>query len=370
MNCPGSVKLCARFPEEVESEWAAEGTAMHEAMDLILTNAVAKDRDVIGLKLNGIIIDEEMFEEGIAPALAYFDKIDDELGGIEFLNEQTVQFPGIPGAFGLTDIIGAAADRTVIVDWKFGRGVAVSAVENEQEMFYGVAAMHTPATAHFFKPDRPVELFIAQPRVNDGEPFTRWLTTPAQLEGFALELRKAVKIALEDEDPPLKMGEWCKFCSAKTMCPLFTGRAKVADQLAASEMMSALNDLLPMADAFIDLGKTIKDLAHKKLEEGAVIPGWKLVRKSQHRKWKDEPAALKWLKKMGLTLAEAYRKKILSPAQAEDTLRKAGVREVPSDLLAPKNAAGTTLAPMSDPRPPVMLAASAMQAIADRLKGK
>jgi hypothetical protein len=63
MNCPGSVNLCAQYPN-VETVFAAEGTALHEAIDLIFQGKTEKDTDVIGLVFNGheITILESLYE--------------------------------------------------------------------------------------------------------------------------------------------------------------------------------------------------------------------------------------------------------------------------------------------------------------------
>lgn len=368
LQCPGSVQLCATFPN-VESEFAAEGTALHMAMDMIMSGIAKVDRDVVGLTFNGYVIDEDMFEEAVAPVLDHWDALDKELGGIDFYSEQRVVFPGIENAFGTTDLVGTAKDRSVVYDFKFGRGVAVDAEDNPQLKYYALAAMHTPATAQFFSDDKPVELFIAQPRVNDGEPFTRWMTTTRQLEAFGVELRTAVETALLP-DAPLKMGPYCKFCSAKSGCPLYQNLADDALALTPDAMRDHLADWLPEADRLIEIGQFIKNLAHNQMENGMSIPGWKLVNKKMMRSWKDDEKALKYFIKMGLPAAERFVKKMISPAQAEAALKK---NSLPAELpaaLVDKRSSGTTLAPESDKRPAVAIAPNALANLAARLSAR
>jgi hypothetical protein len=368
MECPGSLRLRGKYPSIV-SDFASEGTALHEAVDFILQQKVEKDRDVIGLTFNGYVIDEAMYEEAVLPALEQFDKLDDELGGIDYFNEERVVFPEIEDAFGTVDIVGAARDRTVVLDWKFGRGVAVDAVENAQMMYYAVAAMHTEKTAKFFAKDRPVELFIVQPRVNDGEPFTRWMTTPLQLEAWALEFRNAVKAA-ELPDAPLKLGAHCKFCSAKPGCPAYNNLAQDTLALTPDERRAKLEQILPYADLFIELGNDIKAMAHAHLEQGHPIEGWKLVNKRAQRSWVDDDKALRYLTKAGLPAAERYVKKFLSPKQAEDALKRNNLpAQLPKGLVEAVSS-GTTLAPASDPRPEVPVSASVMQQLAASLAAR
>ena len=365
MNCTASVELCAKYPS-VESDFAAEGTACHEAIDLIMQGKTDKDTDVIGLVFNGITMTEDLFLAAVAPALDYFDGLQDELGDLQYFNEQRVTFPEIDGAFGTVDIVGTAKDRSIVLDWKFGKGVAVEAERNEQLMYYAYAAAHTPGTARFFSKDKPIELIIVQPRVNDGEPFTRWITTWMQLEAFALELRRAVEKAYSGE-ATYALGEWCKFCNGRLGCNLYNNRARSLVGLSREQLEAQMTDLLPLADNMISFGNQIKALAHELLEQGATIPGYKLVAKRATREWADEQKALKFMAKAGLPAAERHVKKILSPKQTEDALKRHRLpAELPASLIE-KHSSGTTLAPADDKRPTVALPKQALAALGARL---
>lgn len=384
MNCTASVALCARYPN-VETDFAAEGTQCHEAIDLILMGKVKHDRDVIGVTFNGRVMTEELFEEAIVPALDMFDALDKELGGIEFFNETRVTFPGIPfpiyddrgnvigtkedSAFGTADIVGKARDRTICWDWKFGKGKAVYAENNPQLMYYAYAAAHTPPLDKFFDRDRPIELFICQPRTNDGEPFTRWMTSMTQLEVFAMELRKKVEIAFSPE-AEFKLGPWCGFCNAKTGCPLYTNKVTEVGLMTREQMEAELEKWLPYADTMIAWGKDVKDAAHRLLDQGGRVPGWKLVNGRQTRSWVDEEKTLRYFSKIGLPVPARHIKKIVSPAQAEKALKSAGLPDELPKALVDSRPSGTTLAPESDKRPAVVLAPDALKALAGRLSAR
>lgn len=368
LQCPGSVQLAAKYPN-TETEFAAEGTALHMAMDMIMSGVAKNDRDVIGLTFNGYVISEELYAEAVQPVLDDWDKLDTELGGIDFLSEQRVTFPYIEDAFGTTDIIGAAKDRTLVLDFKFGRGVSVSAEDNPQLKYYALAAMHSPATKAFFADDKPVELFISQPRVNDGEPFTRWMTTTRQLEAYGIELKQAVERGLEP-DAPFKMGPYCRFCPAKVGCPLYQNLARNSLALSREQATDEIAEWLPQADLLIELGTFIKNRAHELMEQGASIPGYKLVNKRANRSWKDEEKAIRYFAKIGLPAAERHVKKIVSPAQAESALKKAGLPAQLPDALVEKVSSGTTLAPESDNRPAVSIASGALKLLAERLSSR
>lgn len=367
LNCTASVNLCAKYPN-VESTFAAEGTALHEAIDFIFQGKTQNDREVIGLVFNGYEITEEMFENAIEPALAMWDALDKELGGITYFNERRVVFPGIENAFGTVDIVGTAKDRSVVWDWKFGRGVAVSATWNEQLMYYALAAAHTFPTDQFFDKDKPIEVFICQPMVLNGERFTRWTTSMAQLEVFGMELRKAVEIS-QSPDATYRMGTWCKFCNAKTGCPEYNNTVQGIATTARAQSEEELAKWLPYADLMIEWGEHVKQAAHKLLEQGGVIPGYKLVPKRAMRSWTDEGQAEAWLATSGVAEADRYTKKFISPAQAEKALKAVGVREIPEHLIA-KISSGTTLATEDDPRSALPIAPDAFKLLAERLSAK
>jgi hypothetical protein len=364
MNCPGSVNLCAQYPN-VETVFAAEGTALHEAIDLIFQGLLKSDRDVIGLDFNGFVITEDMFEQAIVPALAMWDALDAELGGINYYNERRVVFPGIDGAFGTVDMVGTSKDRTVVWDWKFGRGVAVTAEKNEQLMYYAYAAAHTQPTDKFFDYDKPIELFICQPMISNGERFTRWTTSWAQLEVFALELRHAVERS-QEPDPPFKTGSWCRFCNAKTGCPAYRGMVDQVATLSPAQMQSEIERWLPYADMMIEWGQAVKDTAHRHLEEGGSIDGWKLVQKRATRKWTDEDKAEAFLAEAGVPPDVRAVKNVISPAEAEKVLKRLKAGEIPDSLVS-KISSGTTLATADDKRPAVETSVTALQRLADGL---
>lgn len=379
--CPGSVNLCAKYPSK-SSSYAEEGTACHEAIDLILQGKTQKDTDVIGVVFNHIEITQDLYDTVIEPALRIFDDLDKELGGIEFYNEQRVVFPDIPmpvfdddgnptgewtegGAFGTTDVVGRARDRSLLIDWKAGAGVAVEAEGSEQLMYYAYAAAHTEPTSKFFDRNTPIELIIIQPRSMDGEPFSRWLVSWVQLEAFASELRAAVRRS-QEPDPPFNLGPHCRFCAAKTGCPLYTGKVEEVGMLTQDQIAAEMEKWLPWADVMIKWGQDVKDMAHAALESGATIPGYKIVNKRATRRWADEEKAIKFFQRMKLPADERFEKKIISPAKAEKALKPLGIAELPKDLVVSESS-GTTLAPADDKRPAVLVGGGALKKLAERL---
>ncbi len=342
--CPGSVKLVQQMPPRPSSSYADEGTLLHNTIADILMGDRAPE-EFIGAAYAEITLDEDLMERKLRPALEALNDIDPDKE-MEYAVEVRVGFGDrLPGVFGSTDVVGRIGDRAIILDWKFGTGVAVDVEENAQLMFYAAAAMRTPEARWAFAGAKEVELIIVQPP----HPPKRWVTDVGRILNFEHELLAAVRTAL-GPNPPLAAGDHCRWCAAKPICPVMTGAAQRAlrtaiKQLSLDDLGQSLKDAELLEQWIADL----RALAHQIIEEGASVPGFKLVPKRAIRKWADETSALEALKNVGLEEQELVETALISPAKAEKLLKKQKLA-LP-DGLTVATSSGTTLAPDSDPRP-------------------
>ncbi len=345
INCPGSVALVAKMPPKPSSSYADEGTLLHDAIALIL-DGKETSQSVIGMKYKGIELTQELFDDKLAPALAALEEIDPN-NEMEFLVETKVSFGDlIPGAFGSTDLMGRLGDRAIVLDWKFGSGVAVSAENNYQGMYYAAAAMRTLGCDWVFRDAKEIEIIIVQPPA-----VKRWVTTFDRIKEFERELVLAVKKSA-DADAPLNMGSHCRWCAAKPTCPQMTG---AVDRVVKNQMQNIdaanLSRYLEQADLVEQWVSDVRALAFDLLEKDTPVPGYKLVAKRGTRQWVDENKVESELKSF-IESDLMYTKKIISPAQAEKILKKAKL-ELPEGL-AVSVSSGSTLARDSDPRPAIV----------------
>jgi len=345
INCPGSVALVAKMPPKPSSTYADEGTLLHDAIALIL-DGKETSQSVIGMKYEGIELTEELFDDKLAPALAALEEIDPN-NEMELLVETKVSFGDlIPGAFGSTDLMGRLGDRAIVLDWKFGSGVAVSAENNYQGMYYAAAAMRTLGCDWVFRDAKEIEIIIVQPPA-----VKRWVTTFDRIKEFERELVLAVKKSA-DADAPLNMGSHCRWCAAKPTCPQMTG---AVDRVVKNQMQNIdaanLSRYLEQADLVEQWVSDVRALAFDLLEKDTPVPGYKLVAKRGTRQWVDENKVESELKSF-IESDLMYTKKIISPAQAEKILKKAKL-ELPEGL-AVSVSSGSTLARDSDPRPAIV----------------
>ena len=341
--CPGSVKLVQKMPPQPSSVHADRGTMLHDVISrILLDQGVAIGQ----YKHKDQLLTQELYDEKIAIALDALDEIDPH-GDLVYEVETRVGFGDLlPGVFGSTDLVGRIGDRALVLDWKFGDGVVVDAEENAQLMFYAAAAMRTEALKWAFDGAAEIECVIVQPPM-----VKRWVTTPERIKEFERELVRAVKIASQ-EDAPLAQGEHCRWCAAKPICPQMTGAVdRAIKQQIVNLDVDTLAQHLHTADLLEGWIKDLRALAFGLLEQGATVPGYKLVQKQARRKWTDEGAAKLALLSLGLKESVVAETSIMSPAQAEKALKKR-FSELPDDLIKSESS-GTTLAPLDDERPAV-----------------
>jgi hypothetical protein len=333
--CPASIELVAKMPPKPSSKYADEGTLLHDAISQIL-DCKATPESVIGMTYEGITLTQELYDDKIAVALAALDEIDPDKQ-MEFAVESSVNFGDLlPGVFGSADLLGRIGKKAIVLDWKFGNGVAVEATENYQGMFYAAAAMRTPETAWVFEDVEEIEIIIVQPPM-----VKRWVTTPERIKAFELELIAAVK----GPRTKLESGEHCRWCAAKPTCPKVTGAVDRALKTALvrvdADQISEYLAQAELLEAWID---SVRVLAFDMLENDVRVPGFKLVAKRGTRQWVNDQVA------KDLLGDKAYESKLISVAQAEKLI---GKKNFPADL-AVSVSSGSTLAAESDPRPAVL----------------
>lgn len=356
--CPASVALCAKMPPNPESQHAARGTLLHNAIADILEHDYAPE-EAIGFTYKDLELTRELFDEKIVPALAALDSVDPDKQ-MEYMVETRVGFGDfLPGVFGSTDLLGRIGNRAVVLDWKFGDGVLVDAADNPQLLFYAAAAMRTPEAQWVFEGATEIELVIVQP-----PSVRRWVTDKARVVHFERQLATAVKAAQAGADQYV-LGDHCRWCAGKPICPSMTGAVDRALQAQLAALPAEqIGHYLAQADILEDWIKDLRALAYNMLDKGAKVPGYKLVAKRTTRHWADETKARDFLLN---SLVEPYKElELISPAQAEKALKKIK-KELPDELIS-NISSGSTLVEESDPRPAVLQIGKQLVAALNKLK--
>lgn len=264
---------------------------------------------------------------------------------------------GEDDAHGTADAVIVAGDELIVVDLKYGRGVAVLADDNPQLQIYALAALAEFSLAQDFK---TVRMVIHQPRLGV---VSEWVQTVEELEAFGATVTAAAQ-RTRDPDAPLVVGEAaCHFCKAKADCPAI--RATVMDAFDNVEPKTAEADVLSDAMAKADLIegwlKAIRAKVESNLLARIPVPGWKLVQgKRGNRAWSDKDAAEKLLKEMRVKHDLMYDYSVISPTTA-DKLAKDGViglrQWAKVQALITQADGKPSVAPESDKRPALVTSA-------------
>ena len=358
--CPGSLALERDAPPQPPSEYAETGTALHEVMEYLLLDIVDDNyelNDLVGFTFNNIVITTDHVNHKIRPAVNALNDIATAAGGLDMLVEVKASLNRvIEGAFGTIDVLAKGGDgKLYVIDWKFGDGVQVNAKQNMQLAFYTACAMYDedPDVMELVGNQALDVVFcIIQPTKQSDATYSTWETDSEYIENFIDALVDAIDVA-QSPEPPIKAGDHCKFCKALSSCPV--QRRTVGMALAATPTdidVFDLSNFIAMADQVEQWAKAVRQRAHKALEDGVKIPGYKLVPKRAQRKYNDEDAATRVLVRH-LKTAEAYEpRKLISPAQAEKKLGKQKYGKLVKKYVS-MISSGNTLAPDTDPRPDV-----------------
>jgi len=378
MNCPGSVVLCERAPEQPSSKFAEEGTAAHTLFERCVKKWLKSgempdaliylgERIKVKNTKNKYEVTEEM-AEAVNDCLSVVEEFKWNSKKVHLGVESKVHLSWIhPDMFGTIDFHAADLKRRklTIVDFKYGAGVPVDVYKNEQVLYYCLAIAKKYGIKNFDE----FEVIIAQPRADHFEgPIRRWNFDRKTLLKFEQELKAAV-LRVEDaradfDEVQLNPGSWCRFCAAAGTCPALRNKAlveavgdfdDVEDDIEdvyltppgelSKERLSQVLFAAEMIDAWVS---QVRKYALSEAQNGRIPEGFKLVNKQGRRKWRDLKEVIEKANLCGASAKEIYApRKLKTPAQLEK-VRGLGKKFV-SDLTETPNA-GAHLRPETDRR--------------------
>lgn len=354
LNCPGSVELSKNIPEQT-SVFAKEGQNAHAFAEYCLSSNLKPSAMTPAIQshvesLLGFKIDAEMIR-GIQVYIDLIDEIKAKSPKAKWEVEKRFHLDFIDKeAFGTCDFVLYEDFGTLrVVDLKYGAGVFVDVIDNEQLIYYAIgAAWDTQRNA--FHDFEDVELTIVQPRASGG-PFRKYKFPAKELEKWAKIFSDGIK-ATRIPGAPLKDGEWCQFCPAKPQCPQLHSKALEVlshdfetAELLTDEKVRALIENKGTIESFL---KKVYEMALMRAANGNPIPGTKLVRGRGKRVWADEKDAE--LKFQALVGADAYDVSLKTPPAME---KVSGVKKGDVNPMTVTVEGKLTLVSESDARPAV-----------------
>ena len=255
----------------------------------------------------------------------------------------------MPEAFGTADAVIIADGCLEIIDFKYGKGVKVSAHENPQMKIYALGAYE--AFSFEYNITR-VRMTIVQPRIDNLSEFE---ITADDLQKWAVEtLQPKAKEAFSGEGKQ-KPGVWCQFCKVKARCKALTETAlNLAKEKADPNLLTPAeiaNDVLP----FIDIVKSwltgVEEYTLQAALNGTNYPGYKIVAGRSIRKITDVEAVMQELQSNAFA-EESYMKprELRSITDLEKLVGKKRFTELCGKWIE-KPQGKPTLVPESDTRP-------------------
>lgn len=349
MNCTPSAQLTAGMEDEATT-FAAEGTAAHALCEW-------KVRKALKMRAGRRPTSDYWTDEMDEFTDDYRDFIMDLVGQAKLtckdpvtLIEQHLDFSCyVPDGFGTGDFLLVADRELNVVDFKYGRGVAVYADHNPQMMLYALGALNLFDCLYDIE---QVTMTIFQPRLSS---ISTWTISAEELYKWAEEvLKPKAELAAKGEGEFIS-GSWCRFCKARNTC---RARAESFLELAKMEFQppALLSDeeVAEVMEKAAELSKWVSDVMAyaqaEAIENGKHWNGYKLVEGRSTRRFIDEKKVEEAAKGAGYT--DIYNKSLITLTAFEKLMGKDTFKEVLGSYVT-KPAGKLTLVPVSDKRPEV-----------------
>ena len=346
LACPPSAVAAAAY-DDTGSDYAAEGTVAHEVAEIVVSGNIRPETGRDGFA-------PEVTQEMLDCATGYRDYIQEQLKSDDavVMLERRVDFSEyVPDGFGTCDCIIIQGNTLTIIDYKYGRGVQVSAVENPQMRLYALGALNDYGIAYDIE---RVEMHIYQPRINN---ISTDSMTVEELTTWAEKVVKPTAAKAAKGKGEYKAGAHCKFCPHAGRCRELTKTCteyvnthglRVGVPVLAPHEVADVLQMEPLITLWL---KRVRDQAMTTMLDGGEVPGYKLVEgRPGNRKWTDELQVAKALQDAGYKEEDYTTVSILSPAGMDKALGKKRVAEL-LDGLVTREPGAPTIAPTSDKRP-------------------
>lgn len=352
MNCTAAPRLEINV-EDAGSDYAAEGTLAHAYCTLKLKKYLGlptadEEKEIEALSQYHTGEMDEYTDTYVSIVLEKFNAARAHTKDAQLLVETRLDFSKhIPDAFGTADAI-IIADGTIDeIDFKYGKGVKVSAFQNPQTMIYGLGAYEK---FDFEYDIRRVRMTIIQPRIDN-------------LSEYEVATEELLSWAIKDLEPKAKEaysgkgkqqpGDWCQFCKVKHTCRALVNLCKETAQNNAQLLSTdeLAKDVLPMLPIIKTWLAGVEDYALQQALSGVSLPGWKLVEGRSNRKIVNVEGAATALINAGYAKTAIYKpRELCTITELEKMVGKKQFAALCADFIE-KPKGKPTLAEESDKRP-------------------
>ena len=353
LNCPPSARLSENY-EDKSSDFAAEGTDAHELCEYKLKKALGQRAKNPTENLTWYNEEMEECASGYAEyVMGLIAQAKKNCADPVVLIEQRLDYSKyVTDGFGTGDCVIIADGTLNIVDYKHGKGVEVSALDNPQMKLYALGALGIFDSIYDIE---NITMTIYQPRIAN---ISTCSVPMGELIDWAENVLKPTAELAFNGKGEFRCGDWCRFCKARAQC---RERANANLELAKYDFAEPLllsddevEEVLDKIDRLVSWANDIKEYALKAALNGKQWKNRKLVEGRSIRKYTDEAMAALAVKNAGY---EPYEKKLLGITEMQKMLGKEQFNKILGDFVE-KPKGKPTLVPMSDKRKEINTAAS------------
>ena len=357
LKCPPSACLEDELPDTT-SEFAKEGTVAHEVCEILLRKHLGLIAMATATKnINKLKKDDPFSDEMIDYANDYIDYITEKAKSDDavILVEEQLDFSKyVPEGFGTGDCIIVQDGVLTIIDFKYGKGVSVSAEDNPQMMLYALGAVEMFGFIYEFD---KVEMCIFQPRIGNISESVE--TVEELIKWGALTVIPTAKLAFAG-DGEFYAGDHCRFCKLRNKCKYLADYCLETVKDEFEDLDGRLDkSLLAPEDIAMIIGrmkivqnwlKDVESYAINGILEGTLdVPGYKVVEGRSNRTYKDQDKVAVVLTANGYPESVLFEKKLLTITAMEKAVGKKNFNTLLADLIE-KPKGKPTIVPLSDKR--------------------
>lgn len=371
LACTPSAYLESLEPSQIPSKYAAEGTDAHFLAELKLSYMLRQiSVTEYDTRFEHFVMSSQFYNAEFNEFVNDYCQevmaiIKEDYGDqpIEVYLEQKVEFVDVvPEGSGTADVVIIGKDFVHIIDLKFGKGVAVSAIDNTQLKLYALGALKKYRLKGVFT---EAIMTIIQPRLYDKS--TARIPVTELYDWAQLFVKPRAELAYKGKGE-LTPGDHCKFCKLKGKCEaLGNHQLEVArkefetvvvddDQILEPRNMTPemIGKIMIIAPKFIDWFKDVSAYATAAMiNDGVKIPGFKVVEGRSNRILTDENAVYELLHSKGFSDDDLLEpRELLGITKLEKNIGKKMFNDLVKDYII-KPVGKPTIAPETDNRPAI-----------------
>jgi len=301
--------------EDTTSDAAEEGTAAHLLAEIAL-NKLFFDK-VIGVSVDEqALLDKYECEDMHDYVADYVAFVQEQYNSIKFRDPNvTIYLESkvdismyVPEAAGTRDVCIVGAGVVKMIDLKYGKGVKVAAIDNEQLKLYALGTIEELSVVYDFE---FLEMFIYQPRMDN---ISSMRMAVGDLINWAADyVIPRAKIAFAGEGDFVS-GSHCQFCKVKTCAARAEYELSVVkDEFGDVRLLSPAEvvEILKREKGITSWLKGLSEYALDSALKGTQYPSMKLVEGKSNRVVKDEAKLVETLVANGVAEDKLYKPKAL-----------------------------------------------------------